>query len=86
MSARALDAILSASELSRRDTVLEIGPGLGTLTEALAARAGAVVAIEVDRRLVQVLWARLGGLPNVRIVLGDALRADLEALLADADR
>lgn len=86
MSARALDTILSASELSPDDTVLEIGPGLGTLTEALAARAGGVVAIEIDRRLVQVLRARLGGLPNVRIVEGDALRADLEVLLAHADR
>jgi 16S rRNA (adenine1518-N6/adenine1519-N6)-dimethyltransferase len=86
VSARALEAILRAVELSPRDTVLEIGAGLGTLTEALAPRAGAVVAIEVDRRLVQVLRTRLGGLPNVRIVEGDALQADLEALLADGDR
>lgn len=66
--------------------MLEIGAGLGTLTEALAERAGAVVAIEVDRRLVQVLAARLSGLPNVRIVEGDALHADLAALLAETQR
>lgn len=62
--------------------MLEVGPGLGTLTEALAARAGTVTAIEVDRRLAEVLRTRLGGLPNVRIVEGDALHADLSALFA----
>jgi 16S rRNA (adenine1518-N6/adenine1519-N6)-dimethyltransferase len=68
--------------LTRRDTVLEVGAGLGTLTEALAARAGAVAAVEVDRRLAVVLAARLGALPNVRIVEGDALRVDLPPLFA----
>jgi len=62
--------------------VLEVGAGLGTLTEALAARAGAVTAIEVDRRLVEVLRTRVGGLPNVRIVEGDALHAELPPLFA----
>lgn len=60
--------------------MLEVGAGLGTLTEALAARAGAVTAIEVDRRLAEVVRTRLGGLPNVRIVEGDALHADLSTL------
>jgi 16S rRNA (adenine1518-N6/adenine1519-N6)-dimethyltransferase len=82
VSARALESILAAAELTRNDTVLEVGAGLGTLTEALAARAGAVTAIEVDRRLIEVLRARLGGLPNVRIVEGDALHADLPPLFA----
>lgn len=82
VSTRALETIVTAAELTHRDAVLEVGAGLGTLTEALAAHAGAVVAIEVDRRLVPVLAARLGGLPNVRIVEGDALHADLPALLA----
>lgn len=61
--------------------MLEVGPGLGTLTEALAARAGAVTAIEVDHRLAEVLRTRLGALANVRIIEGDALHADLSALL-----
>ena len=82
VSTRALDMIVTAAELTRRDAVLEVGAGLGTLTEALAAHAGVVVAIEVDRRLVPVLAARLGGLANVRIVEGDALRVDVPALLA----
>lgn len=62
--------------------MLEVGAGLGTLTEALAARAGTVTAIEIDHRLVAVLAARLGGLANVRIVDGDALHTDLAPLLA----
>lgn len=62
--------------------MLEVGPGLGTLTEALAARAGVVTAIEVDPRLAEVLRTRLGGLVNVRIVEGDALHADLSTLFA----
>ncbi|HKX17889.1 MAG TPA: 16S rRNA (adenine(1518)-N(6)/adenine(1519)-N(6))-dimethyltransferase RsmA [bacterium] len=82
VSARALDAIVGAAELTRDDAVLEVGPGLGTLTEELAARAGAVTAIEVDGRLAEVVRIRLGGLPNVRIVQGDALHADLAALFA----
>jgi 16S rRNA (adenine1518-N6/adenine1519-N6)-dimethyltransferase len=86
VSTRALDTIIAAADLSPADVVLEIGAGLGTLTEALAARAGGVVAIEVDRRLVPVLGERLGGHPNVRIVEDDALRADFAALLADTDR
>lgn len=84
VSVRALDAIVAAAELSPRDTVLEVGPGLGTLTEALAARAGAVIAIEIDARLVRVLEARAGMLPNVHIVHGDALRVDLAVLLSGA--
>jgi 16S rRNA (adenine1518-N6/adenine1519-N6)-dimethyltransferase len=80
VSARALEAILASAELTRRDAVLEIGAGLGTLTEALAARAGAVAAVEVDRRLVQVLQARLAAAANVRVVEADALHADLAAM------
>jgi 16S rRNA (adenine1518-N6/adenine1519-N6)-dimethyltransferase len=86
VSTRALEAITAAAELTRGDVVLEVGAGLGTLTEALAAHAGAVTAIEVDRRLLQVLSARLAGYRNVRIVEGDALHADLAALLAEAEQ
>ena len=82
VSARALEAIVGAAELTHTDAVLEVGPGLGTLTEALAARAGTVTAIEVDRRLAEVLRIRLGGLSNVRIIEGDALHADLAPLFA----
>lgn len=62
--------------------VLEIGPGFGVLTAALAARAQKVAAVELDRRLLPVLAKTLAAYRNVEIVEGDALRLDLRALLA----
>ncbi len=82
VSRRALALVLGAAGLSPRDTVLEVGAGIGTLTAALAARAGRVIAVEVDSRLLPALRATVGSLPNVRIAPGDALRMDLAPLLA----
>jgi 16S rRNA (adenine1518-N6/adenine1519-N6)-dimethyltransferase len=75
-----LDRILDAADLSSADTVLEVGPGLGLLTQALARRCGRVVAIEVDRRLIAVLGETLAGLTNVEIVPADVLTVDPAAL------
>ncbi len=63
--------------------VLEIGPGIGVLTRELAARAGKVVAIELDDRLPPVLAETLADCGNVTIVSGDALKMDLRALIAE---
>ena len=63
------------------DRVLEIGPGLGSLTLALRERGGDVLALEVDRRLASVLEDVVAGDDGVRIVTGDALTVDLDALL-----
>ena len=63
--------------------MLEIGPGIGPLTQELAKRAGKVVSIELDRALLPVLAETVGGLPNVEIVPGDALRLDLEGLIRE---
>lgn len=63
--------------------VLEIGPGIGVLTRELAARAGRVVAIELDDRLPPVLAETLSGQDNVEIVQGDCLKLDLAALIAE---
>jgi 16S rRNA (adenine1518-N6/adenine1519-N6)-dimethyltransferase len=68
-----LDRIADAALLAPGDVVLEIGPGRGTLTRALAARAGAVIAIEADRALAAAL-ERDPPAPNVRVIAGDALR------------
>ena len=68
-----LGRIAAAAGIGPGDTVLEIGPGKGSLTAQLAARAGRVVAIEADRRLAQGLAERYAGGP-VEIVPGDALR------------
>ena len=73
----ALAAILEAAELKPEDDVLEIGPGPGVLTAALAERVRSVTAIEVDPRMVAVLEDTLAGKPNVRVVRADALKVDL---------
>jgi 16S rRNA (adenine1518-N6/adenine1519-N6)-dimethyltransferase len=65
--------IIAAAELQPDDRVLEVGPGLGPLTELLLAQSGEVLAIEKDRRLVEVLRERLGANPKLRLVQADAL-------------
>lgn len=77
---RVLDGIVDAlGDLSGR-TVVEIGPGRGALTDRLAAKAGRVVAIELDRDLVQHLRTRYHDQPHVEIVEGDVLHTDLAAV------
>ncbi len=76
-----LDRIAAAADLTPRDTVLEIGPGLGDLTVRLAQRAGRVVAVEVDTRLAPALEAVARRYPQVQVVFGDILQQDLAALL-----
>jgi 16S rRNA (adenine1518-N6/adenine1519-N6)-dimethyltransferase len=70
----ALDRIVAAADLTAADTVLEIGPGLGTLTSLLAERAGRIVAVELDDRLAAVLAERLADRPNVEVRPGNILR------------
>lgn len=77
-----LDRIVAAADLAPTDTVLEIGPGLGTLTSRLAAQAGHVVAVELDNRLIELLSADFAGQPHVQIVHGDILELDPPTLLA----
>lgn len=81
---RALERIVEAAELKPADIVLEIGPGLGTLTRCLAERAGKVVAVELDSHLVEALRQILADCPNVEIVPGDILQLDPAALIKDA--
>ena len=76
VSSSALGRILEAAALGPEDSVLEVGAGLGTLTVALAARAGWVTAIEVDRRLLPALETVVGSSSRVRVVAGDILRMD----------
>jgi 16S rRNA (adenine1518-N6/adenine1519-N6)-dimethyltransferase len=68
-----LERIVDAAELSCQDTVLEIGAGLGTLTEYLAQQAGHVVAVEIDKHLLPILRSVMRPLENVTIVEGDIL-------------
>ena len=71
-----LEKIVRIAGVRDTDTVVEIGSGIGVLTALLAARARRVIALEVDRRLVEVLRSELGGLSNVAIVHGDVLEYD----------
>lgn len=77
---RILDRIADAAALGPSDTVLEIGPGRGALTDRLAERAGRVIAIELDGVLAAALRERYAGRRTVRVVEGDVLDLDLAAV------
>ena len=81
---RYLAPILDAAEVGSSDAVLEIGPGKGVLTEALAERAGCLVAVELDDRLIEPLRQQFAGRPHVHIVHGDILEQAPGRLVADA--
>lgn len=79
-----LTRIVDAAELSARDAVIEVGPGLGSLTAVLADRVARVIAVEVDRDLVVTLRERFAHRPEVSIVEADILDSTPSTLLADA--
>ena len=72
-----LEDTVEAAGVGAEDCVLEIGPGIGTLTQFLASRAGKVCAVEIDRSLEGVLKDTLSGWPNVRLIWGDILKLDV---------
>ena len=78
---RTLNRVLSAAEIGPEDTVLEVGPGRGTLTRRLVSRAAWVIVLELDPRLAAELPARLGGPPNLTVVEADARKMDIGSLL-----
>jgi 16S rRNA (adenine1518-N6/adenine1519-N6)-dimethyltransferase len=71
-----LRRIVAAADLEPGDVVLEVGPGLGTLTRLLAQQAERVIAVELDQRLVEILSRTLADFPNVEIVQGDILEME----------
>ncbi len=75
-----LEEMARSAEISKKDVVLEIGPGLGSLTEILAERAGKVIAVEKDRELVPILREKFKNFKNVEIIEGDILKFDIAAL------
>ena len=77
---RVLDRIADSLELTASDTVVEIGPGRGALTDLLAERAGRVVAVEIDRALAGLLRKRYADRPHVEIVERDVLTTDLSTI------
>lgn len=78
-----LDLIADSADLNVADTVLEVGPGLGTLTAKLSQKAGKVVAVEADQDLVPGLLAQFAIKDNVEVVAGDILKYDLTQLKAN---
>lgn len=78
-----LHNIVKAAELDSSKAVLEIGPGIGALTEHLARAAGRVVAIELDQRLLPILADTLDPYPNAQVIHGDVLKVNLKRLFAE---
>ena len=76
--------IVAAAEIAEGDAVLEIGPGIGTLTQGLAEAGARVTAVELDKKLPAVLAETLGAYDNVRVVRGDILKTDIRALMENA--
>ena len=76
-----LDKIVDSAGVDETDTVIEIGPGIGSLTQKLAEKANKVVAVEVDQRLEEVLNKTLAEYNNVEVVFDDALEVDFDKLV-----
>jgi 16S rRNA (adenine1518-N6/adenine1519-N6)-dimethyltransferase len=74
---RVLDKIIAAADISEADSVIEIGAGIGALTEALAEKAARVAAIEIDSALIPALEDILSGFGNITLINSDAARIDL---------
>lgn len=72
-----VNGIVAAAALQPGDAVLEIGPGIGTLTQGLAAAGAQVTAVEIDRKLLPVLDKTLAGYDNVRVLHADILKVDI---------
>lgn len=75
-----LEGILDAAQVNADDFVIEIGPGIGTLTQYLAASAGRVCAVEIDRALLPVLDETLAGFDNVEVLSADILKTDIRRI------
>lgn len=79
-----LKGIIEGSELTKDDCVLEIGPGLGVMTQVLCEKAGKVLAVEIDRELIPILRVTLFGYYNVQLINEDILKLDLKSVLKDS--
>lgn len=78
-----LETIVDAAHIQADDCVLEIGPGIGTMTQYLAEQAREVVAVEIDKALIPILQDTLSEYPNVTIINEDILKVDLEKLVKE---
>jgi len=81
-----LQEIVDCSDITKDDLVIEIGPGLGTLTGALLEKAGKVICIELDTRMIAILKDRFSMYDNLEIINDDILKMDLNKLRTQGDR
>ena len=75
-----LDKIIAAAEIGPEDTVLEIGPGIGTMTQAIAEKTKKVIAVEIDDNLIPILKENLKDYDNVEIINDDVMKVDIASL------
>ena len=78
-----LDKIVDAALVGKEDGVIEIGPGIGTMTQRLCEAASKVVAIEIDRELIPILNETMSGYDNVKIINSDVMKTDLDKLIRE---
>lgn len=78
-----LDRIISAADITKEDCVLEIGPGIGTLTQYLAESAREVVAVEIDKSLIPILDETLSAYSNVMVINDDILKVDINRIVQE---
>lgn len=80
---RVLERIVAAAEITKEDCVLEIGPGIGTMTQYLAEAAGQVVAVEIDAALIPILEDTLSVYNNITVIHGDILKVDVNEIVRE---
>lgn len=75
-----LEKIITAAQITKEDCVVEIGPGIGTMTQYLAESAGRVIAVEIDKNLIPILEDTLSAYDNVEVINEDILKVDINQL------
>ncbi|MBQ9142570.1 MAG: 16S rRNA (adenine(1518)-N(6)/adenine(1519)-N(6))-dimethyltransferase RsmA [Lachnospiraceae bacterium] len=78
-----LEKIMDSAEITKEDCVLEIGPGIGTMTQYLAERAGRVVVVEIDKNLIPILQDTLSEYDNITIINDDILKVDIPKIVEE---
>lgn len=83
VSQQVVDNIVGSSEITKEDLVIEIGPGLGTLTKELLERAGKVICIELDKNMIKILEDRFSLYNNFEVIFNDVLKVDLSLIIKE---
>ena len=83
ISQNVVDKIVESSNISKEDLIIEIGPGLGTLTKELLEKAGKVICIELDKKMIKILNDRFSMYKNFELIHGDVLKVRLNKIIKD---